>query len=226
MAAEQGFASGAVQSRSRVCTNGRGVPKNDAEAARWFRMAAEQGICHGAVQSRSRWYHEWSRRSQKRCRGSAVVSHGRRAGICQGAVQSRSHVLRRAPTAKASHEPEQGLAAAQFILGNNRTGSACPWYRTTWPPSRDSSSAGAVFQWSWLPRVVEAACMRRSSNSGHVKASPRMMFRPMPGVNIGAAQIGDEESRKCFGSHRRRNNSFCHYKSPESVTRILGSLWT
>ena len=31
--------------------NGDGVPENDAEAVRWYRMAAEQGTCHGTERS-------------------------------------------------------------------------------------------------------------------------------------------------------------------------------
>ena len=27
-----------------MCANGIGVPKNDAEAVKWFRLAAEQGL--------------------------------------------------------------------------------------------------------------------------------------------------------------------------------------
>ena len=30
-------------------TTGEGVPQNDTEAVRWFRMAADQGRCQGAV---------------------------------------------------------------------------------------------------------------------------------------------------------------------------------
>ena len=42
MAAEQGHA-GAQYALGLRYANGRGVPKDDAEAARWCRMAAEQG---------------------------------------------------------------------------------------------------------------------------------------------------------------------------------------
>ena len=38
-----GICRSAVQSGCQVCQYGRGVPKNDAEAVRWYRMAAEQG---------------------------------------------------------------------------------------------------------------------------------------------------------------------------------------
>src|SRR5579864_882074 len=44
-AAEQGDAS-CQNVLGILYSEGRGVPKNDAEAARWFRKAAEQGHAH------------------------------------------------------------------------------------------------------------------------------------------------------------------------------------
>ena len=89
--AEQGDAT-AQFNLGLMYDTGEGVPENDAEAVRWYRMAAEQGDANGAAQSGSHVSH-WRRRSRKRCRGGAMVSHGRRAGICLGAVQSGWHVF-------------------------------------------------------------------------------------------------------------------------------------
>ena len=66
---------------------GEGVPENDTEAVRLFRMAAEQGECRCAVQSGVYVCHRRSR-SPKRYRGGAMVSHGRGAGGYQGAAHS------------------------------------------------------------------------------------------------------------------------------------------
>ena len=52
-AAEQGDAE-AQYNLGVMYANGDGLPEDDAEAVRWYRMAAEQGIRRGTVQS---WCH-------------------------------------------------------------------------------------------------------------------------------------------------------------------------
>jgi len=46
LAADQGFAFAQVN-LGFLYANGRGVPQDDAEAARWFRQAAEKGHAAG-----------------------------------------------------------------------------------------------------------------------------------------------------------------------------------
>ena len=78
--AEQGFVN-AQFILGVMYDTGRGVPQNDAEAVRWFRMAAEQGNADAQVHAGLHVCRR-RRRSPKRYRGSAMVSHGRRAGKC------------------------------------------------------------------------------------------------------------------------------------------------
>ena len=70
---------------------GEGVPENDTEAVRWFRMAAEQGIAD-AQSYLGYMYLSRPRHPPKRYRGSTMVSHGRRAGECRCAAHSGLHV--------------------------------------------------------------------------------------------------------------------------------------
>ena len=58
--------------QSRMYQNGRGVPQDDAEAAKWFRLAAEQGdaeaqhnlgVMYDNVSSSI--FREWSRRKPR-----------------------------------------------------------------------------------------------------------------------------------------------------------------
>ena len=42
--AEQGYAS-AQYNLGQMYRNGQGVPQDDAEAVKWYRLAAEQGLC-------------------------------------------------------------------------------------------------------------------------------------------------------------------------------------
>ena len=60
--------------------SGEGVPKDDAEAARWFRLAAEQGYARRAVQPRAH-VRQRRGRARGRRRGGAVVPPRRRAGL-------------------------------------------------------------------------------------------------------------------------------------------------
>ena len=48
LAADQGLA-GAQSNLGFMYANGRGVPQDDAEAARWYRLAADQGFASAQV---------------------------------------------------------------------------------------------------------------------------------------------------------------------------------
>ena len=53
--------------------NGYGVPQDQKEATKWFRLAAEQGNAGGSIQS---WYHvqQWLWRSSRPKRSCEMVS--------------------------------------------------------------------------------------------------------------------------------------------------------
>ena len=109
---------------------------------------------------------------------------------------------------------EQGFATAQFRLGQMYAdGKGVP---------KDVVEAAR-----WLRLAAEQGNADAQFKLGLMyalgKGVPKDYVQAYVWMNIGAAQIGDEESGKAFESHRRRNDSFCHYKSPESVTRILGN---
>ena len=119
--------------------NGEGVPKDDAEAVRWYRLAAEQGT---ASRSRAsvRQARACPRTTPRRCGGSASPLSSYEAlgliyanGAAQGVPKDDAEAVRWFRLAA-----EQGTARAQFNLGvmyDNGEGvpeddaEAVRWYR-------------------------------------------------------------------------------------------------
>ena len=83
-AADQGDAD-AQYNLGLMYANGEGVPEDDAEAVRWYRLAADQGTTRArprTVQSSGEHVRQWRGRTptKGRCRSRALVSAGRRTG--------------------------------------------------------------------------------------------------------------------------------------------------
>ena len=74
-AADQGDAE-AQYNLGVIYNNGEGVPKDDAEAVRWFQLAAEQGYAKAQFELgyKYRWGHGVS---LGRCRGRSLAPLGR-----------------------------------------------------------------------------------------------------------------------------------------------------
>ena len=62
---------------------GRGVPKDDKEALKWYRLAANKGFA-AAQYNLGSMYHDWPRRSEGRQGGDQVVSRRSRPGRRRG----------------------------------------------------------------------------------------------------------------------------------------------
>ena len=91
--AEQGDAEAQSNLGSMYAT-GRGVPQDEAEAVRWYRLAAEQGLAVGQSNLGS-MYAEGRGVPPGRGGSGPLVPTGRRARSRVSAVQPRAHVRRR-----------------------------------------------------------------------------------------------------------------------------------
>ena len=143
--------------------NGRGVPQDDAEAVRWYRLAAEQGDAK-AQYNLGEMYSNWTRCPPGRRRSSPVVPSRCGTGKCAGAGQPRGDVRKTdegvtQDDAEAVRwyrlAAEQGDAWAQTNLGvmyeNGRgvtqdDAEAVRWYRL----AAEQGHADAQYNLGWM----------------------------------------------------------------------------
>ena len=199
MAVEQGFAT-AQFNLGNMYSNGRGVPQNDAEAVRWYRMAAEQGLAEaqfnlgieydngrGVPKNEAeavRWYRMAAEQGLAEAQFNlGIYDTGR------GVPQNDTEAVRWYRMAA-----EQGFATAQFNLGNMYSnGRGIPKNDAeqcdgiAWPPSRDLPRRSSI----WV------TCMPLA------KAFPRITYRPMPGITLPRHKATKRQRRTCQKSQKK-----------------------
>ena len=153
--AEQGNADAQVI-LGFMYANGEGVPQNDIEAARWYRMAAEQGNADAQV--------------------ILGFMYANGEGVPQNDIEAARWFRMAA---------EQGYAKAQVNLGfMHFNGSGVP---------QDVVEAARLFRLAAEQGNADAQ-LRLGLMYALGKGVPKDDVQAYAWVNIGAAQIGDEES--------------------------------
>ena len=154
---------------------GQGVPQDDAEADRWYRLAAEQGNASvqyniGAMYDTGQGVPQddaealrWFRLAAEQGNASAQFRLGFTYGTGRGVPQDDAEALRWFRLAA-----EQGNASAQYNIGFMRTSPVGACRRTTlkpsggsaWPPSRATPAPSTTSGSCVLHRSGRAAGRR------------------------------------------------------------------
>ncbi|MBE56190.1 MAG: hypothetical protein CL479_06425 [Acidobacteria bacterium] len=113
MAAEQGYLPAQTGLAGRYF-DGRGIPQDEAEAVRWYRLAAEQGDAEVL-----RWLHQTAEQGSIPAQGNLGEMYAAGHGVAPDVVQA--HLWLSLAAVRASADQREAYGAARDVVAQSMT---------------------------------------------------------------------------------------------------------